>query len=190
MPSTPSERTTSCRVFPCAGSPPFVCPLPSGLCHQQEKGKPPCRKSPPLTSLLGLGSGREGAGSQRSTARLGAQCSEFLLPKGRPRLSHTLGSACTWWLSGQERDLRRCPGTPHPAVSHKTLAHPILPCLTRPMNRLPYVALQVEGRSQPGDPGHHCFLQSEGEAGGVSWWVSAPAQPSPAQTPNGGREGP
>lgn len=60
------------------------------------------------------------------------------------------------------------------------LAHPILPCLTRPMNRLPYFALQVEGRSQPGDPGHHCFLQSEGEAGGVSWWVSAPAQPSPA----------
>lgn len=55
------------------------------------------------------------------------------------------------------------------------------------MNRLPYVALQVEGRSQPGDPGHHCFLQSEGEAGGVSWWVSAPAQPSPAQTPNAGR---
>ena len=59
------------------------------------------------------------------------------------------------------------------------LAHPILPCFTRPMNWLPYFALQVEGRSQPGDPGHHCFLQSEGEAGGVSWRVSASAQPSP-----------
>ena len=144
---------------------PAHCPLLSA--SSKRKGSHPAGRAHPLPPCWDLGSGREGAASQGSTARLGAQCSEFLLPKGRPHLSHTPGSACTWWLSGQERDLRCCPGAAH------------LPCLTRPMNRLPYVTLQVKGRSQPGDPGHHCFLQSESEAGGVSWRVSAPAQPSP-----------
>lgn len=37
--------------------------------------------------------------------------------------------------------------------------------------------MQVEGRSQPGDPGHHCFLQSESEAGGIAGRVSVLAQP-------------
>lgn len=49
------------------------------------------------------------------------------------------------------------------------------------MNRLPCVALQVEGRSQQRDPGHHCLLQSESEAGGVSGRVSAPVQPGSPQ---------
>ena len=155
---------------------PAHCPLLSA--SSKRKGSHPAGRAHPLPPCWDLGSGWEGAGSQGSTVRPGAQCSELLLPKGRPRLSHTPGSACTWWLSGQE-------GTYGAA-----LVQPILPCLTRPMNWLPYVALQVEGRSQPGDPGHHCFLQSESEAGGVSWRVSAPAQPSPAQPPEGGQEGP
>lgn len=58
-------------------------------------------------------------------------------------------------------------------------AHParrVSPTQRALMNRLPCVVLQVEGRRQQRDPGHHCFLQSEGEAGGISGRVSAPAQ--------------
>lgn len=60
---------------------------------------------------------------------------------------------------------------------HCTL--PYLVSSTQPssMNLLPYVTLQVEGRRQPGDPGHHCFLQGESEAGGISGRVSVLAQP-------------
>lgn len=78
----------------------------------------------------------------------------FPLPEGGPCLSHT--------LSGQERD----PSTARPAASRPP---------SEPDSRLPSVIVQVEGRSQPGGPRHHCFLQSEGEAGGVSGRVSQPS---------------
>lgn len=126
------------------------------------------RRSLALSALLGLRPRRRGA-SQGCTDRYGTQGSESPPPQGTAYRSHTLLSACSWLRGSGEgwvASARYC-----------------TPCLPRPippassLNRLPCVVLQVAGRSKQRGPGHHCFLQSESEAGGIAGRVSALAQP-------------